>query len=67
VVRTPSRAFGAFERHGTGFGSKMLERMGWKSGEGLGRQRSGISEPVKAVRRAKSLGLGFGDDETGDD
>eukprot|EP00793_Prasinoderma_coloniale_P001429 PRCOL_00005204-RA len=58
-VSTPSRDFGAFERHGTGFGSRMLEKMGWKAGEGVGKKRDGIAEPVKALRRQKSMGLGF--------
>jgi hypothetical protein len=53
-----SEHFGRFEKHTTGFGSRMMARMGFKPGEGLGREGAGIAEPVQAEVRPKALGLG---------
>lgn len=50
--------FGAFERHTTGFGSKMLAKMGFRGTGGLGKARDGIAEPVAAITRGKRVGLG---------
>ncbi|XP_053504562.1 angiogenic factor with G patch and FHA domains 1 isoform X2 [Ictalurus furcatus] len=41
-------------------GRQMLERMGWKSGEGLGRDGGGITEPVEVQVRVPQSGLGCG-------
>ena len=41
-------------------GHKMLAKMGWKSGEGLGKTQQGISQPIGVQVHAKSKGLGFG-------
>ena len=51
-------AFGDFERHTSGFGGRMLARMGFTPGEGLGKAKTGIAEPVEASARPKRLGLG---------
>lgn len=42
-------------------GHKMLAKMGWKSGEGLGKSKQGISQPVTVELHGKNQGLGFGD------
>lgn len=48
-----------FERHTTGIGSRLLAKWGFGGqGAGLGRDGSGVAEPVVASRRAKGLGLG---------
>ncbi|KAJ8102701.1 hypothetical protein POJ06DRAFT_54050 [Lipomyces tetrasporus] len=39
-------------------GSKLLEKMGWKSGSGLGANESGISQPIKPEMYAQGVGLG---------
>ncbi|KAL5229921.1 hypothetical protein ABZP36_028697 [Zizania latifolia] len=49
---------GSFERHTKGFGSKMMAKMGFVSGSGLGKDGRGIVTPLTAVRRPKSRGLG---------
>jgi len=50
--------WGEFEKHTTGFGSKMLAKMGYARGQGLGRDGAGIADPILAVQRGKNVGLG---------
>ena len=50
--------FSAFEAHTTGFGSRLMRRMGYVEGGGLGPEGRGISEPVSQSLRPKNLGLG---------
>jgi len=40
-------------------GNKMLQKMGWKQGSGLGKSGSGIVDPIKVQQRAKGAGLGM--------
>nr|XP_043626833.1 uncharacterized protein LOC122598306 isoform X2 [Erigeron canadensis] len=53
-----SSSYGAFEMHTTGFGSRMMAKMGYVDGGGLGKDGKGIAEPIQAIQRPKSLGLG---------
>nr|GMD75340.1 G-patch domain-containing protein [Ipomoea batatas] len=53
-----SPGFGAFENHTKGFGSKMMAKMGFVEGTGLGKDSQGITAPILATRRPKSQGLG---------
>ncbi|KAF8048397.1 hypothetical protein N665_2531s0005 [Sinapis alba] len=50
---------GAFEEHTRGFGSKMMAKMGFIQGGGLGKEGKGIAQPIEAIQRPKSLGLGL--------
>ena len=51
--------FGGFERHSTGFGSKVMLKWGYGGqGTGLGKDAQGIPEPLQAMMRPKQLGLG---------
>ncbi|KAK6942233.1 G-patch domain [Dillenia turbinata] len=50
---------GAFELHTKGFGSKMMAKMGYVEGEGLGKDGQGMAMPIDVVMRPKSLGLGM--------
>jgi G patch domain-containing protein 2 len=49
---------GSFEVHTKGFGSKMMAKMGFIEGTGLGKDGQGIVQPIQAIHRPKSLGLG---------
>ncbi|CAK9179464.1 unnamed protein product [Ilex paraguariensis] len=59
-----SLKYGAFELHTTGFGSKIMAKMGFIEGKGLGKDGQGISEPIQVIQRPKSLGLGAKSAET---
>ena len=48
-------------------GHKMMQKMGWKLGEGLGKQSSGITEPINVLIREKNKGLGTGVTKSIDD
>ncbi|XP_037377759.1 zinc finger CCCH-type with G patch domain-containing protein isoform X2 [Talpa occidentalis] len=54
---TCSSAFGGWEVHTRGIGSRLLAKMGYEPGKGLGRHADGRVEPVHAVvlPRGKSL------------
>lgn len=40
-----------------GFGQKMLEKMGWTEGEGLGRNRDGITEAIRVSQKNDTFGV----------
>ncbi|CAN6681349.1 unnamed protein product [Malus baccata var. baccata] len=56
--QTQSERVGSFEKHTKGFGSKMMAKMGFVEGMGLGKDSQGIVNPLAAVRLPKSRGLG---------
>jgi RNA-binding protein 5/10 len=39
-------------------GAKLLKKMGWKEGEGLGKDSSGIVKPIEAKGNQSKTGLG---------
>jgi len=49
--------WGVWEKHGTGFGSKMLNK--WGSGDRLGKTKPGPINPVAMNMRRSNFGLGF--------
>lgn len=44
------------EKKGMDLAQKMLEKMGWKSGEGLGKRRQGISAPLAVEKTSAKAG-----------
>merc|ERR1712013_266865 len=55
--RKNTKQFGAWEKHSSGFGSKMLEKMGY-TGKGLGKSGDGIIEPITAHKRSGRGAIG---------
>jgi len=47
------------------FGHKMLTKLGWSEGKGLGKNQHGMTNPLRAVRREEHLGLGATTDTHG--
>lgn len=60
VHRAPPKNFGAFEKHTKGIGLKLLLKMGYSPGQGLGADGSGISAPIDVKLRPKGMGIGHG-------
>lgn len=58
AAETSCSKLGAFEMHTKAFGSRMLEKMGFVEGSGLGKNGQGMVNPIEAIKRPKSLGLG---------
>lgn len=58
IVTNNSSSIGAFEVHTKGFGSRMMAKMGFVEGSGLGKEGQGIVQPIEVVQRPKLLGLG---------
>ncbi|XP_023243048.1 zinc finger CCCH-type with G patch domain-containing protein-like [Centruroides sculpturatus] len=52
-----ARQFGEWEKHTNGFGSRMMARMGYVWGRGLGKNGEGRTEPIEAevLPKGKSL------------
>jgi len=48
-----------WEKYSTGIGSKLLQKMGWNAGAGLGKDGSGIVEPIEVKVRPKNQGLSY--------
>ncbi|GAN06561.1 zinc finger CCCH-type with G patch domain-containing protein isoform X4 [Mucor ambiguus] len=48
AVSRPDDAFGGWESHSTGFASKMMKKMGYIQGQGLGADGTGRLHPIQA-------------------
>lgn len=42
-----------------GFGERLLQKMGWSEGEGLGKERNGITEPIVVECKVDKKGVGL--------
>nr|XP_015909893.1 zinc finger CCCH-type with G patch domain-containing protein isoform X2 [Parasteatoda tepidariorum] len=56
-VQVGSSAMGEWEQHTTGIGSKLMAKMGYVWGEGLGKNSDGRIEPVEAIIFPKGKSL----------
>ncbi|XP_075965379.1 G patch domain-containing protein 3 [Anarhichas minor] len=51
---------GSFERFSKGFGRRLMERQGWKDGEGLGHSQVGIPDALEGEGQHPNCKRGFG-------
>jgi Pin2-interacting protein X1 len=49
----------AWKNDKTGFGFRMLQKMGWNEEKGLGKNESGITNNIKLSKREDGSGLGM--------
>ncbi|KAL4232809.1 Tuftelin-interacting protein 11 [Mactra antiquata] len=59
--------FGEWEKHTKGVGMKLMQKMGFEVGKGLGKNKQGITTPVEAVKRkGQKAGIAFHGTERSD-
>ena len=57
-IEEMSRKGISYKKFNSTFGAKILEKFGWKEGEGLGKTKNGITEAIQIKRREENIGLG---------
>ncbi|XP_038141450.1 G patch domain-containing protein 3 [Cyprinodon tularosa] len=55
-----NQSIGSFERFTKGFGRRLMEKQGWKDGEGLGSSQVGISDALESEGQHPRCKRGFG-------
>lgn len=66
IVSGPEQRNSEWANDTSTFGQKMLLKMGWSQGKGLGKNQQGLSTNLRAIRREEGLGIGASTDNTGD-
>lgn len=59
VKNTPDPNMGKWEKYTKGIGSKLLMKMGYEPGKGLGKNAHGITVPIEAKKREGAGAIGF--------
>ena len=57
-IEEKSRSGISHKKFTSAFGKKIREKFGWKEGEGLGKNKSGITDVIQVKRREENKGLG---------
>ncbi|KAM9722974.1 G patch domain-containing protein 3 [Menidia menidia] len=55
-----NQSIGSFEKFTKGFGRRLMEKQGWRDGEGLGNSQVGISEALESEGQHPRCKRGFG-------
>ena len=58
VNKKANKEIGTWEKHTKGIGQKLLEKMGWEKGKGIGKDLQGRAVPVEAVVRKGKAAVG---------
>jgi hypothetical protein len=58
-IALPDTLNSAWKNDKKGFGFKMLQKMGWKEENGLGKSQNGIKSHIHVRKREEGLGLGM--------
>ncbi len=67
IISGPDKRNQQWASDKTSFGQRMLKKMGWTEGKGLGKNEEGTSTNLRAVKREENLGIGAKTDLFGDD
>lgn len=67
IVSDPDTRNSSWANDKSAFGQRMLMKMGWSEGKGLGKNQQGTNSSLRAIRREEGLGIGAKTDKYGDD